>query len=45
MKSVTNVQPMVVETESQEPVIGNKEDFSVIEVLVNQLLQLTQGRF
>ena len=43
MKSVINVQPMVVETESQEPVVGNKEDSSVIEVLVNQLLQSTQG--
>ena len=43
MKSVVNVQPMVVETESQEPVVGNKENSSVIEVLVNQLLQSTQG--
>ena len=42
MKSVINVQPMVVEKESQEPVVGNKEDSSVIEVLVNQLLQSTQ---
>ena len=43
MKSVVNVQPMVVETENQEPVVGNKEDSSVIEVVVNQLLQSTQG--
>ena len=38
MKSVVNVQPMVVETGCLEPVVGNKEDSSVIEVLVNQLL-------
>ena len=43
MKSVVNVQPMMVETESQQPVVGNKEDSSVLEVLVNQLLQSTQG--
>ena len=43
MKSVANVQPKVVDTERQEPVVGNKEDPSVIEVLVNQLLQSTQG--
>ena len=43
MKSVANVQPKVVDTEIQEPVVGNKEDPSVIEVLVNQLLQSTQG--
>ena len=42
-KSVANVQPKVVDTERQEPVVGNKEDPSVIEVLVNQLLQSTQG--
>ena len=40
-KSVATVQPKVVGTERQEPVVGNKEDPSVIEVLVNQLLQLT----
>ena len=39
MKSVANVQPKVVDTERQEPVVGNKE------VLVNQLLQSTQGEF
>ena len=43
MKSVANVQPKVVDTERQEPVVGNKEDPSMIEVLVNQLLQSTQG--
>ena len=43
MESVANVQPKVVDTERQEPVVGNKEDPSVIEVLVNQLLQSTQG--
>ena len=43
MKSVANVQPKVVDTERKEPVVGNKEDPSVIEVLVNQLLQSTQG--
>ena len=42
-KSVANVQPKVVDTE--RPVVGNKEDPSVIEVLVNQLLQSTRGRF
>ena len=36
MKSVANVQPKVVGTERQEPVVGNKEDPSVIEVRVNQ---------
>ena len=40
---MANVQPKVVDTERQEPVVGNKEDPSVIEVLVNQLLQSTQG--
>ena len=43
MKLVANVQPKVVDTERQEPVVGNKEDPSMIEVLVNQLLQSTQG--
>ena len=43
MKSVANIQPKVVDTERQEAVVGNKEDPSVIEVLVNQLLQSTQG--
>ena len=43
MKSVANIQTKVVDTERQEPVVGNKEDPSVIEVLVNQLLQSTQG--
>ena len=45
MKSVANVQPKVVDTERQEPVVGNGEDPSVMEVLVNQLLQSTQGAF
>ena len=35
MKSVANVQPKVVHTERQQPVVGNKEDPSVIEALVN----------
>ena len=43
IKSVANVQPKVVDTERQEPVVRNKEDPSVIEVLVNQLLQSMQG--
>ena len=43
MKSVANVQPNVVDIERLQPVVGNKEDPSVIEVLVNQLLQSTQG--
>ena len=43
IKSVANIQPKVVHTERQEPVVGKKEDPSVIEVLVNQLLQSTQG--
>ena len=30
MKSVIQVQPMVVETESQEPVVENKEDSSMM---------------
>ena len=42
-KLVVNVQPKVVDTERQEPRVGNKEDPSVLEVLVNQLLQSTQG--
>ena len=42
MKSVANIQPKVVDTERQEPVVGNNDDPSVIEVLVNQLLQSTQ---
>ena len=42
-KLVVNVQPTVVDTERQEPRVGSKEDPSVLEVLVNQLLQTTQG--
>ena len=42
-KLVVNVQPKVVDTERQEPRVGNKEDPRVLEVLVNQLLQSTQG--
>ena len=38
---MVNVQPKVVDTERQEPRVGNKEDPSVLEVLVNQLLQST----
>ena len=40
-KLVVNVQPKVAETERQEPMVGNQEDPSVLEVLVNQLLQST----
>ena len=40
---MVNVQPTVVDTERQEPRVGNKEDPSMLEVLVNQLLQSTQG--
>ena len=35
-KLVVNVQPKVVDTERQEPRVGNKEDPSMLEVLVNQ---------
>ena len=42
-KLVVNVQPKVVDTERQEPRVGNQEDSSMLEVLVNQLLQSTQG--
>ena len=38
-KLVVNVQPKVAETERQEPMVGNQEDPSVLEVLVDQLLQ------
>ena len=43
LKSVANMQPKAVDTERQAPMVGNKEDHSVIEVLVNQLLQSTKG--
>ena len=33
---------LVVDTERQEPRVGNKEDPNLLEVLVNQLLQSTQ---
>ena len=42
-KLVVNVQPKVAETEKHEPMIGNQEDTSVLKLLVNQLLQSTQG--
>ena len=42
-KLVVNVQPRVVDTERQEPRVGNKEDPSRLEVLVDQLLQSMQG--
>ena len=42
-KLVVNVQPKVVDTERQEPRVGNMKDPSMLEVLVNQLLQSTQG--
>ena len=42
-KLAVNVQPKVAETEKQEPMIGNQEDPSVLKLLVNQLLQSTQG--
>ena len=38
-KLVVNVQPKVAETEKQEPMVGNQEDPSVLELLVNQLTQ------
>ena len=41
-KLVVNVQPKV-ETEKQEPMVGNQEDPSVLGLLVNQLLQSMQG--
>ena len=42
-KLVVNVQPKVAEIEKQEPMVGNQEDPSVFGLLVNQLLQSTQG--
>ena len=42
-KLVVNVQPKVAETEKQEPMVGNQEDPSVLGLVVNQLLQSTQG--
>ena len=42
-KLVVNVQPKVAEIEKQEPMVGNQEDPSVLGLLVNQLLQSTQG--
>ena len=42
-KLAVNVQPKVAETERQEPMVGNQEDPSVLKLLVNQLLQSTQG--
>ena len=42
-KLVVNVQPKVAETEKQEPMVGSQEDPSVLGLLVNQLLQSTQG--
>ena len=43
-KLVVNVQPKVAEGERQEPMVGNQEDPSVLGLLVNQLLQSTQGK-
>ena len=34
---------LVVDTERQEPRVGNKEDHSRLEILVDQWLQSTQG--
>ena len=42
-KLVVNVQPKVAEIVKQEPMVGNQEDPSVLGLLVNQLLQSTQG--
>ena len=42
-KLVVNVQPKVAETEKQERMVGSQEDPSVLGLLVNQLLQSTQG--
>ena len=42
-KLAVNVQQKVAETERQEPMVGNQEDPSVLKLLVNQLLQSTQG--
>ena len=43
MKPVANVQSNIVATDEQDPVVGIGEDHSVIELLVNQLLQPTQN--
>ena len=42
-KLLVNVQPKVAETEKQEPMVRNQEDSNVLGLLVNQLLQSTQG--
>ena len=42
-KLVVNGQPKVAETDKQEPMVGSQEDPSVFGLLVNQLLQSTQG--
>ena len=42
-KLVVNIQPKVAETERQEPMVGNQEDPSVLELLVNQLLVNARG--
>ena len=43
MKPVANVQSNIVATDEQDPVVGIGEDHSVIELLVNQLLQPTHN--
>ena len=43
MKPVANVQSNIVATDEQDPVVGIGEDHSVLELLVNQLLQPTQN--
>ena len=42
LKPLVNVQSDIVATEEQDPMVGIGEDHSVIELLVNQLLQPTQ---
>ena len=43
LKPLVNVQSNFVATNEQNPVVGIGEDHSVIELLVNQLLQPTQN--
>ena len=44
LKPLVNVQSNIVATNEQNPVVGIGEDHSVIELLVNQLLQPTQNK-
>ena len=43
LKPLVNVQSNIVAMNEQNPVVGIREDHSVIELLVNQLLQPTQN--